>query len=164
MIGGAVDYRSGTWLSVHAELTTGNLSAQTAAARDQTATDAKLDVGVTAFPWLTFVGGIGARAYKDVALQQWRFIRTGAEAHFGLGGGALSGVLRLTLLPLISAAENQEAPSFGMISSAGLQYESRRLSTGLLYVIERYGFSGTASDRLEQFSALQFRVGFRFRR
>lgn len=91
------------------------------------------------------------------------FVRAGGEARFGLGGGPLSGVLRLMLLPVVSAGENQTAPSFGMISTVGLQYESGRLSSGLQYVVERHGFSG-GDPRLEQFGALQFRLGLRFGR
>jgi hypothetical protein len=165
MIGGAIDWATGSWLSVHAEMSTGKLAAESGtAARDQTATDARIEAAVAAFPWLSFVGGVGARSYNDVALQRWVFIRTGAEAHFNLGGGPISGVLRLTLLPMVSAGQGQEAPSFGMISAAGVQYESRKLVSSLIYVIERYGFSGTASARLEQFSGLQFRLGLRFAR
>lgn len=163
MIGGAVDYQTGSWLTVHAQMTSGKLTADSSIARDQTVTDAQLDVGVQAFPWLTFIGGFGGRAYHDIALQRWIFVRAGGEARFGLGGGPLSGVLRLMLLPVISAGQNQTAPSFGMISTVGLQYESGKLSSGLQYVVERYGFSG-GDPRLEQFGALQFRLGLRFGR
>jgi hypothetical protein len=163
MIGGAVDYQTGSWLTVHAQMTSGKLTADSPIARDQTVTDAQLDVGVQAFPWLTFIGGFGARSYRDIALQRWIFVRAGGEARFGLGGGPLSGVLRLMLLPVISAGQNQTAPSFGMISTVGLQYESGKLSSGLQYVVERYGFSG-GDPRLEQFGALQFRLGLRFGR
>lgn len=164
MIGGAVDYVTPGWLSVHAQMTSGKLTAQDTLAKDQTVTDGSLDVGVAAFPWLTFTGGFGGRAYRDVTLLRWIFVRAGGEARFNLGGGPVSGLLRLTLLPIISAGEGKSAPNFGMISAVGLEYEGGRLSGGVQYVVERYGFSGTASARLEQFSALQFRLGLKLRR
>jgi hypothetical protein len=118
-----------------------------------------LDLGVGLFPWLTLKIGGGLRYSEFLGSPvAWLSARTGAEAHFDLGGSA-RGVIGFTALPLITAPQHPSSgdPSFGFIGMAGVDYHTGRLAVGARYELERYMFPGDV--RKEQFGALRLRVG-----
>jgi hypothetical protein len=151
------------WLSVGAQLATGALGSSEPGIRDRTTTDLAMDVGVVAFPWLTLAASGGLRVYEQDAQENWRFIGVTGDLHFPLGTDALTGQLRLTLLPLVSRATSVAGaaePDFGLRGAAGLHFQRRKLSADILYFMERYVFPSSGGvTRLEQFSGLRFRIG-----
>ncbi len=163
MYGAGFEATTRGWLSLRGELTTGTLAAGQAGVRDRRVTDARLDVGVAAFQWLTLLAGGGLRVYTQDAQENWSFIRVGAEAHFPLGVEALSGMVRFTLSPLVSrttSAPTTLSPNFAMAGASGLQLVYRRLTVGLEYAIESYTFPSSGGfTRLEEFSGLKLRLG-----
>jgi hypothetical protein len=163
MYGAGFEATTRGWLSVRAEITSGTLTSRQAGVRDRSVTDARLDVGVAAFPWLTLLAGGGLRVYKQDAQENWRFLHFGAEAHFPLGGDALAGMVRLTLSPVVSrttGVPSTLSPSFAMAAASGLQLRYRLLFAGVEYAIESYSFpSSGGTTRLEEFSGLRLRLG-----
>ncbi len=163
MYGAGFEATTRGWLSVRGELTTGTLASGQVGVRDRTVTDARLDLGVRAFPWLTLLAGGGLRVYKQDAQENWRFLRVGAEARFPLAVDALTGSVRLTLAPLVSRTTNAPAalsPSFALAGASGLRLTQGRLSVGVEYAVESYTFPSSGGiTRLEQFSALKLSCG-----
>ncbi len=172
MYGLGADVITRGFLSFHGQFTIGTLAVDTNAQTKRQTTDAFMDVGVLALPWLTFRGGVGARAYRlqfpggapDI-VQRWWFIRAGADARLGLGGGPLSGVIGITLLPLSSRSTSsggQANPTIGLTSVTGLDYRSGRFSAGLRYFLDRYNFERGSAIQAEQFSGLLLKLGYTF--
>jgi hypothetical protein len=164
VFGGAFDITTRGMLSFRFQFLTGTLAKDTVTALgDIKLTDGSLDAGIAIAPWLTALVGVQARRYEETTTQRWVMVRAGGEADFSLGGGSLYGIARLLVIPLISVASDAVGvpkPSFGLTSALGLGFENRRISTSLVYDIERYSFS--ASQRKEQFGALLFRFGYKF--
>jgi hypothetical protein len=152
------------WLRADFQISRGTLAAQTPAARDQTVTDGRLDLGVAAFSWLTLNAGVQSRVYEDITSVRWVMVRTGGELHFNLGDTPLTGVASLNLLPYISRGEGNTAPNFGMNTAFGMGFERGRFSASIRYFLESYGFpsQGGVAAREEQFSGLEFRLGLMF--
>jgi hypothetical protein len=163
MYGAGFEATTRGWLSVRGEISTGTLTSRQTGVRGRSVTDARLDVGVAAFPWLTLLAGGGLRVYKQDAQENWRFLRFGAEARFPLGGDALAGMVRFTLSPMVSrttSVPSTLSPSFAMAAASGLQLTYRLLFVGLEYAIESYTFpSSGGATRLEEFSGLRLRLG-----
>jgi len=164
MFGVGADVVTRGWIRVGIQVSTGTLAAQTAAARDQTVTDGRIDLGVAAFPWLTLNAGVQSRIYKDISETRWVMVRTGGDVRFNLGNTPLSGVASLSLLPIISRGQGNTSPNFGMNTAFGVGLERGRFSASLKYFIERFGFPAQAgiAAREEQFSGLEFRLGLLF--
>lgn len=163
LIGAGADILTRGVLSFKFQFLAGTATAEDALATDRQVLDGSFDIGFALSPWLTVIGGAGARRYEDIATERWLSLRAGGEANFSLGGGPLRGIARILVMPLVSIAGSVgtvESPSFGMASALGLGFESRRVSTSLLYEIERYDFPSTAG-RDEQFGALLFRFGYK---
>jgi len=170
MYGLSADIITRGFLSFHGQFTTGTLAVDTNAQTTRRTSDAFLDIGVLALPWLTFRGGVGARAYtfRFGALEteeRWWFVRAGADARVGLGGGPLTGIIGLTLLPLSnrsSSSGGQANPTIGLTSITGLDYRSGRFSAGLRYFLDRYNFERGSAIEAEQFSGLLLKLGYTF--
>ncbi len=152
------------WFRAGVQVATGTLAAQTAASRDQTVTDGRVDLGIAAFPWLTLNAGVQSRVYKDISAVRWVMVRTGGDVHVNLGGTPLTGIASLNLLPVISRGDGNTAPNFGMNTGLGMGFERGRFNASLKYFVERYGFPAQAgaAARQEQFSGLEFRLGILF--
>lgn len=164
MFGVGADVLTRGWLRASLQVSTGTLAAQTAAARDQTVTDGRFDLGVAAVSWLNLNAGVQSRIYKDISETRWVMVRIGGDVRFNLGNTPLSGVASLNLLPIVSRGQGNTSPNFGMNTAFGMGLERGRLSASVKYFIERYGFPAQAgiAAREEQFSGLEFRLGFLF--
>ncbi|MGA2382493.1 MAG: hypothetical protein ABSG61_03580 [Gemmatimonadales bacterium] len=163
MYGAGFEATTRGWLSVRGEITAGTLTSRQTGVRDRSVTDARLDLGVAAFPWLTLLAGGGLRVYKQDAQENWRFLRFGAEARFPLGVDALTGMVRFTVSPMVSRATGATSalsPSFAMAGASGLQLTYRLLYVGVEYAVESYTFPSSGGiTRLEEFSGLKLRLG-----
>ncbi|HEY2805058.1 MAG TPA: hypothetical protein VGI92_04285 [Gemmatimonadales bacterium] len=161
--GGGLSLTSRGVLGLRFQFMSGTLSKDTSTAADLKLTDGSVDATVAIAPWLNIIGGVEARRYESTAIQRWVMVGAGAETNFSLGGGSLRGIARLKLLPLISIASDVgtvTSPSFGLSGGFGIGFENRRISSSLLYDIERYSFPN-GSGRKEQFGALLFQLGYR---
>ena len=152
-------------LSFRADVLTGTLGKDTSTVlQDRKFMSGGFHANIAIAPWLSITGGAEARRFEDVAVQRWIMLRAGGESNFSLGGGPLRGIARLELMPVVSIASNAgpvTSPSFGIASALGLGFENRRISSSILYDIERYSFPAN-TGRKEQFGALLFRFGIKF--
>lgn len=166
IFGGGLDITTRGMLSFRLNFMTGTLGSDTVTVtRDRKMTQGSFDAGLAISPGLTVLAGAQVRRYETLQIERWLMLRAGGEATFNLGGGALRGIVRVFVLPLISLASDQggatTAPSFGLQSELGIGFENRRISSSLTYDIERFSFPNTAA-RKEQFGALLFRFGYKF--
>jgi len=166
IFGGGVDITTRGMLSFRLNFMTGTLGSDTiTVTRDRKMTQGSFDAGLAISPGLTVLAGAEVRRYETLQIERWLMLRLGGDATFNLGGGALRGIARVFVLPLISLASDQggsaTAPTFGIQSELGIGFENRRLSSSLTYDIERYNFPNAAARR-EQFGALLFRFGYKF--
>lgn len=164
MFGVGADVITRGWLRASFQVSTGTLAAQTPAARDQTVTDGRFDMGIAAFTWLTLNVGVQSRVYSDISTSQWIMVRTGGDLRFNLGDTPLTGLASLNLLPYTSRGEGNTSPNFGMATAFGMGFERGRFNASIKYFIETYGFPAQAgvAAREEQFSGLELRLGLLF--
>lgn len=159
----------GGWASVrvvpHVEIALrvegGTLNASTASAIERDVGEVGLDARWSPSPWLVLLAGATRRVYStDLGRQGWTMAGAGAEARLPLLEEGLRGVLRASLLPVVSVS-GTAGPNLGVSAAGGLEYRRPRVGIGALYSLERYDFprQGTA-QRLEQLATLTLRLDF----
>lgn len=161
--GGAITLANRGVLGLRFQFMTGTLTKDTNTANDRKLTDGSLDASLAIAPWLNIVASGEARRYESVTTERWVMIGAGAETNFPLGGGALRGIARLKLMPLINVASDAgtvTSPSFGLAGAFGLGFDNHHITSSLLYDIERYTFPN-GTGRKEQFGALLFQLGYK---
>lgn len=157
----------GAWGSVrvvpHVELALrvegGRLNASTPSAIERDVGEVGVDARWSASPWLVLLAGATRRVYStDLGRQSWTTAGAGAEARLPLLEEGLRGVLRASLLPVVSVS-GTPGPNLGVRAAAGLEYHWPTVGIAALYSLERYDFprQGTA-QRLEQLAALTLRL------
>jgi hypothetical protein len=112
--------------------------------------------------WLDLVAGVRVRSYTTaVARQRWTAPYLGAAARVPFAIQGLRGMLDVALHPFASVS-GLTRPEFAITSGAGMAYSRGRFDVQLRYSVERYDFArGTASERLEQLSALTLQMQVR---
>lgn len=157
----------GAWASVrvvrHAELALrlegGTLNASTPSAIQRNVGEVGLEARWAANSWLVLLACAARRVYStDLARQAWTTAGAGAEARLPLLEDGLRGVLRASLLPIVSVS-GTPGPNLGVSAAAGLEYRWPTVGIGALYSLERYDFPRQgAAQRLEQLSTLTLRL------
>jgi hypothetical protein len=157
----------GAWASVrvvpHVELALrvsgGTLNASTPSAIERDVGEVGVDARWSASPWLVLLVGAARRVYStDLGRQAWTTAGAGAEARLPLLEEGLRGVLRASLLPVVSVS-GAPGPNLGVSAAAGLEYRWPAVGIGALYSLERYDFPRQgAVQRLEQLAALTLRL------
>ena len=161
--GGAITLANRGVLGLRFQFMTGTLTKDTNTANDRKLTDGSLDASLAIAPWLNIIASGEARRYESVTTERWVMIGAGAETNFPLGGGALRGIARLKLMPLINVASDAgtvTSPSFGLAGAFGLGFDNHHITSSLLYDIERYTVPN-GTGRKEQFGALLFQLGYK---
>jgi hypothetical protein len=129
---------------------------------DRRVGDADLRAHVAVGPSWGFYTGLTLRAVaSDAARQRWVFGRVGAEVRPAFSGDRLTAVGRLGLIP-VTTVSGLASASFGLDGAVGLDYHHDRVTVGLLYGLERFGFpASNGVRRAEQVSSLTLRGGIR---
>ena len=156
----------GDLVEVGVQAAGGRLGAADASAEriDRTMGELSLDASLLAMPWLALQGMATIRGFDMApAVQRWTSIGAGAEMRMDFAGDDVRGVVRLALLPRVTAS-GMDAPDYGVVSGAGLQASRGRITAGLDYSLERYAFGPdvTGVTRHEQLSRLALRVAGRW--
>ena len=117
---------------------------------------------LAAAPWLTLQLGATRRVYSTaIARQRWTIVYLGAEVRSSLVGGAISGLARAALLPVVSI-NGLDRPEVALTAAAGMEYRVGSLRFQALYELERYDFPiREAVRRLEQLAQLSVRCSVR---
>ncbi len=159
LVGGVATLRIGRRCEVAVRAQGGTLNASTSGAIDRDVGEIGVDARWLAGSWLVLEAGAARRVYSTVlARQTWTLAGAGAEARLPLLEGRLSGVLRASLLPVVSVSGIQ-GPDLGVTAAAGIEYHRPALGIRALYALERYDFPRQgAVQRLEQVSALTLRL------
>ena len=126
------------------------------------------DVGEVGFgagwrlgPGFTARASVTRRMHNTMlARQGWLLVGIGAEGRPSIGGGAVHGIVRFALLPVVSVG-SLEAPNLAFAAAAGMEYRRGAADLSLLYTLERYDFP---AQRLEQMSAVVLRAALHFGR
>src|SRR5207237_2498636 len=111
--------------------------------------------GVAGGPGLSLPAGVARRAYATrVARQTWTTVAAGAAARVAFAGGAIHGVGRAALLPVVSVTGLPD-PGVAFRAAAGLEYRIRATTLGVECSLERYDFPMEGGVRsLDQLTAL----------
>lgn len=159
LVGGTATLRIGHRWEVALRALGGTLNASTAGAIDRDVGEVGVDARWLANPWLSLELGSARRAYStQLARQTWTKVGAGAEALLPLVEDRLRGVVRASLLPLVSVSGTQ-GPDLGVIASTGLEYHRAGVGVRALYSVERYDFPPRGGvQRLEQVSALTLQL------
>ena len=123
--------------------------------------------------WFSLRTGYAMRAQAtETATQHWQFASVSGIFRFSFVGGAVGTFFGATLLPystytghLDNTGEPVSPNPTSMGGEAGLEFNTRYLSTGLTYYVERFTFPITnGNERVDQFSALRLRLGLQLGR
>jgi len=123
-----------------------------------------VEASVATTPWLSLQAGVARRAYATkLGRQTWTTVDLGAAARVEFAGGAIHGVWRAALLPVVSVG-GLRGPDTAFRAATGLEYGVRTTTLGVEYSLERCDFPAQAgARRLEQLSALTLRFELRLR-
>lgn len=162
VFGGALAVTIGEWAEISGHALAGTLTADSTNAEDRDVADVEILGGARLLPWLVLQAGVDRRLYTtSLAKQQWTAVRLGAELRVPMMDGALHGLVRIHAMPSVTVS-GTEKPDMAFAAGAGLTWERRLFSAGVLYMLERYDFPpGVSGERLEELSTLQARVGLR---
>jgi hypothetical protein len=148
-----------------AEISGGNLSADTPQTDSRGWTDIQIGGSVFATPWLAFQLGLDARGYSTaIGNQRWLSLSAGAEARAPMFDNAAQAIFRASFLPLVGVT-NSTSPDFAVSAATGLRFTRKKLTGALLLSLERYTFPNTSlGAHAEQVAMLGLEVGVRFPR
>ena len=125
-----------------------------------------VEASVATVPWLSLQAGAGRRAYATkLGRQGWTTVDLGAAARVAFAGGAIHGVWRAALFPVVSVS-GLRGPDVAFRAATGLEYRVRTTTLGVEYSLERYDFPAEGEGgvrRLEQLSAVTLRLELRLR-
>ena len=140
-------------------------ASETSAERvDRTLGEIGAEAALLAMPWLALQGTATIRGYDMApAVQRWTTLGAGAELRLDFAGGDARGLVRVALLPRVTAS-GMAAPEYGVTSGAGLEASRGRYTAGLDYSLERYVFAPDVAGfaRHEQLSRIALRVSGRW--
>lgn len=148
-----------------AEISGGNLSADTPQTDNRGWTDLQIGGSVFATPWLAFQLGADARGYSTtIGNQRWVSLSAGAEARAPLFDNAAQAIFRASFLPLVGVS-NTTNPDFAVSAATGLRFTRKKLTGAVMLSVERYTFpSSSLGPHAEQVAMLGLELGVRFPR
>ncbi|HLZ46807.1 MAG TPA: hypothetical protein VKQ05_14120, partial [Gemmatimonadales bacterium] len=92
-----------------------------------------------------------------IARQRWTSVAIGAETGLDFATSPVRGVLRGSLLPVVSVS-GLPRPDVALTTAVGIEYRGGSVTGALYYGLERYDFPNVgAGRRLEQVSTLTVR-------
>jgi len=158
ILGAVGTLRSGPRLSLAVRALGGSLFGSNGVL-DRDVGELGVEVSVVTAPWLSLQAGAARRAYATkLGRQAWTTVDLGATARVAFAGGAIRGVWRAALLPVVSVS-GLRGPDTAFRGATGLEYRVRATTLGVEYSLERCDFPTAAGvRRLEQLSALTLRL------
>ena len=162
LYGGGVFGAVGQHVEFAFEGASGKLNKDSAQASSATLSRAEGHVAILPVPWLALRAGAGVHTFSNaVAVQRWTTVRVGGEARLRFVGGAVAGLVRFELYPIVDVT-GLEKPSRAFGAASGLQLTAGALLAELMYTFERYDFPPVGGvTRAEQLSALTVSLGLR---
>ncbi len=140
LVGAVATLRIGHRLEVAVRAQGGTLNASPGGAIDRDVGEIGAQARWLVDSWLVLEAGAARRVYSTLlGRQAWATAGAGAEARLPLLESGLTGVLRASLLPVVSVNGTQ-GPDVGVLAAAGISYHWPTLGVSALYSLERYDF------------------------
>jgi hypothetical protein len=162
--GGRTLIKPVNWMALTGDLRLGQLNTDGIIGEQLTITEAKGDMTFYLMPWLGLGGGFAVRSEKTkIALQQWTIPHASITGRTDFVGDFISTFATLSVLPgaTFSGIKDQR-PDMGTAGEAGLEIRRGSLDAGLAYYVEKLPFPDQRGrSRVDQFSSLRLRVGFK---
>jgi hypothetical protein len=166
--GGRTTLKPLSWLAISGDLRGGELSTAGIIGEPLTVTEVAGDLTFFITPWLGLGGGFARKSEKTkIAMQQWNIPRASITARSSFVGDFISTTTTFSVLPKasFSGMPDDHQPDIGMAGEAGLELRRGSLDGGLTYYVERLPFPELRGrTRVDQFSSLRLRVGFKIGR
>jgi len=153
------------WLELQGHVSSGTLHARTAGAESRDVGEVEVAGRAVVGSTVAVIAGLRTRTFSGpLAVQRWTSLSLGAEGRLLFVGGAIRGVVRGAVLPLVSVT-GLARPNLAVAAASGLEWTGSRLSGAAFYHLERYDFpdQGTGRRR-EQVAAFTVQVGLRLGR
>jgi hypothetical protein len=168
VFGGRTTLKPLSWLAVSGDFRRGELSAEGIIGEPLTITEATGDVTFFITPWLGLGGGFARKSESTkIAMQRWDIPRASITALASFVGDFISTTTTFSVLPAanFTGMPEDHQPDIGLAGEAGLELRRGSLDAGLTYYVERLPFPELQGrTRVDQFSSLRFRVGFKIGR
>jgi hypothetical protein len=173
MYGGRGQLKPFSWMSLSGELRLGELTAGGTIGEPMKITEASGEALVYLMPWLGLGGGYTLRAEKtEIATQHWSIPKAMVQARSSFVGDAISTVSTIYILPGayfsgMPSGDDPDAqqPNIGFGGEAGLELRRGKLDAGLFYYVDKFEFPEVQGrTRIDQFSTLRIRIGFKIGR
>lgn len=168
MFGGAGTLSLYQRFEVNGTIRLGTLSTPGSVGEDMSLAEAEGSVGVLPAPWLTIrAGGIYRREKTGLSAQTWTIPKVSVVTRFYFIGDIVNSYAALSLLPKAKFSGTTETASlYNRAGEAGVEFRKaagRLVFNGALtYYAEQFKFEN--SLRLEEFSAIRFRLGLQLGR
>ena len=166
--GGRTTVKPLGWMALTGDLRLGRLNSPGTIGEPLTIAEAAGDLTFFLTPWLGLGGGYAVRAEKtEIATQRWKIPRASITARTSFVGDFISTTTSLSVLPgaSFSGMPKDQQPDIGMAGEAGLELRRGSLDAGLTYYVEKLPFPELLGrSRVDQFSSLRLRVGFKIGR
>jgi hypothetical protein len=162
LFGAGVRISVGSRWTIGASGRTGVLHPDSGATLSRDVAELGLESAFRMRDWFDVIGGVHVRSYTTaLARQRWTAPYLGVAGRVSFAVRGLQGLADLALHPFASVS-GLPRPEFAMSGGAAVAYSRGRFDVLLRYSVERYDFArGTASERLEQVSALTLQVEVR---
>jgi hypothetical protein len=168
IFGGRTTLKPLSWLAVSGDFRRGELSAEGIIGEPLTITEATGDVTFFITPWLGLGGGFARKSESTkIAMQRWDIPRASITALASFVGDFISTTTTFSVLPAanFTGMPDDHQPDIGMAGEAGLELRRGSLDAGLTYYVERLPFPELRGrTRVDQFSSLRLRMGFKIGR
>jgi hypothetical protein len=168
LFGGAVAVAPHKKLSATGDFRFGTLKGDNSIGEDMRVTEFEGQVTWWPADWFGLRSGYTRRTESTIiALQHWQFANATAVTRFRFVGGTINTIAAISILPWgdysghLDAAGNRVAPNNSSLAGeAGLEMQTRFISAGVTYYIERFTFPlVNGEERRDQFSSLRVRIG-----
>jgi hypothetical protein len=166
--GGRTTLKPFSWMALSGDLRLGNLNTKGAIGEPLTVTEGVSDITFYLMPWLGLGGGYAVKYEKTkIAGQTWKIPHASITARSSFVGDIIATTTTFSVLPGASftGMPDDQQPDIGLAGEAGLELRRASLDAGLTYYVERLPFPELRGrSRVDQFSSLRLRVGFKIGR
>jgi hypothetical protein len=163
--GGRTTVKPFGWMALSGDLRLGTLNSPGTIGESLHITEAVGDVSFYIMPWLGLGAGYAIKSEKtQIATQRWNIPHASITARTSFVGDFISTTTSFFVLPgaTFTGMPDDQQPDIGLAGEAGLELRRGRLDAGLMYYVERLPFPELLGrSRVDQFSSLRLRVGFK---
>ena len=165
--GGHTTIKPFGWMALSGDLRLGKLNPPGVIGEPLNITEAVGDLTFFITPWLGLGGGYAIKAERtEIATQRWNIPHASVTARTNFVGEFISTTTTFSVLPgarlTTGTTATVQKADLGLAGEAGVEIRRGSLDAGLVYYVERLPFPELLGrSRVDQFSSLRLRVGFK---